>query len=91
MTHPDEAAKLAQRAAGLAPDNPTVRIRWDGYCRKNILALQCLRRRLQEPAPRREFHLAICYLKSGNKELGEKLLQKALAQDSTLPTKEQGW
>jgi hypothetical protein len=30
-------------------------------------------------------------LKSGNKELGEKLLQKALAQDSTLPTKEQGW
>jgi Tfp pilus assembly protein PilF len=45
----------------------------------------------KEPTPRREFHLAVCYLKSGNKELGEKLLQKALQQDSKLATKEQGW
>jgi hypothetical protein len=44
----------------------------------------------KEPTPRREFHLAVCYLKSGNKELGEKLL-RLLQQDSKLATKEQGW
>jgi tetratricopeptide (TPR) repeat protein len=92
---PDEAAKLAQRAVEVAPENPTVQdtLGWV-YCRKGnyLMALQCLKTAVaKEPTPRREFHLAICYLKSGNKELGQKLLQKALAQDSTLPAKEQGW
>ena len=45
----------------------------------------------KEPTPRREFHLAVCYLKSGNKELGEKLLQKAVREDPKLPTTEQSW
>jgi hypothetical protein len=30
-------------------------------------------------------------LKSGNKDLGEKLLQKAIREDPKLPAKEQGW
>ena len=92
---PDEASKLAQRAVELAPDNATVQdtLGWV-YCRKGnySMALTCLKTAVaKEPTPRREFHLAVCYLKSGNKELGEKLLQKALRQDSKLPTKEQGW
>jgi tetratricopeptide (TPR) repeat protein len=95
LTDPEEAAKLAQRAAEMAPDNATVQdtLGWV-YCRKGNynLALQCLKTAVaKEPTPRREFHLAVCYLKSGNKEQGEKLMQKALAQDSTLPSKEHGW
>ena len=93
--NPDEASKLAQRAVELAPDNATVQdtLGWV-YCRKGnySMALTCLKTAVaKEPTPRREFHLAVCYLKSGNRELGEKLMQKALQQDSTLPTKEQGW
>jgi Tfp pilus assembly protein PilF len=95
VADPDEASKLAQRAAELAPDNATVQdtLGW-AYCRKGNynMALTSLKAAVaKEPTPRREFHLAVCYLKSGNKELGEKLLQKALQQDSKLPTKEQAW
>jgi tetratricopeptide (TPR) repeat protein len=61
---PDEAAKLAQRAVEVAPENPTVQdtLGWV-YCRKGnyLMALQCLKTAVaKEPTPRREFHLAIC-------------------------------
>jgi Tfp pilus assembly protein PilF len=56
------------------------------------MALTCLKTAVaKEPTPRREFHLAVCYLKSGNKELGQKLMQKALQQDSKLASKELSW
>jgi len=92
---PDEASKLAQRAAELAPDNATVQdtLGW-AYCRKGNynMALTNLKAAVdKEPTPRREFHLGVCYLKSGNRELGQKLVQKALLADSTLTTKEQTW
>jgi tetratricopeptide (TPR) repeat protein len=95
VADPDEASKLAQRAVELAPDNATVQdtMGWV-YCRKGnySMALTCLKTAVaREPTPRREFHLAVCYLKSGNRELGQKLMQKALQQDSKLPTKELGW
>ena len=95
LADPDEASKLAQRAAELAPDNATVQdtLGW-AYCRKGNynMALTSLKAAVdKEPTPRREFHLGVCYLKSGNKELGQKLVQKALLADSTLPTKEQTW
>jgi tetratricopeptide (TPR) repeat protein len=95
LADPDEASKLAQRAAELAPDNATVQdtLGW-AYCRKGNynMALTSLKAAVdKEPTPRRQFHLGVCYLKSGNKELGQKLVQKALLADSTLPTKEQGW
>ena len=94
-TDPDEALKLAQRATELAPDNAAVQdtLGWVYYRKGNYnMALTYLKAAVaKEPTPRREFHLAVGYLKSGNKELGEKLMQKALQQDPQLPTKEQGW
>ena len=95
VADPDEASRFAQRAAELAPDNATVQdtLGWV-YCRKAnySTALTYLKAAVaKEPTPRREFHLAVCYLKSGNKELGAQLLQKALQQDPKLATKEPGW
>ena len=92
---PDEAPKFAQRALELAPENATVQdtLGWVYYRKKNYTAaLTYLKAAVaKEPTPKREFHLAVCYLKSGNKELGEKLLQKALQQDPKLSAKEQAW
>jgi Tfp pilus assembly protein PilF len=95
VADPDEASKLAQRAVELAPENATVQdtLGWVYYRKRNYtMALTYLKAAVaKEPTPRREFHLAVCYLKIGNKELGEKLLQKTLQQDPKLPTKEQAW
>jgi Tfp pilus assembly protein PilF len=95
VADPDEASKLAQRAAELAPDNAAVQdtLGWVYYRKGNYTtALPYLKAAVtKEPTPRREFHLAVCYLKSGNKDLGEKLLQKAIREDPKLPAKEQGW
>ena len=44
----------------------------------------------KEATPKREYHLAICYLKSGDRDLGQKLLQSALRKDPKLPPTEQG-
>jgi Tfp pilus assembly protein PilF len=38
----------------------------------------------KEPTPRREFHLALCYLKSGDQRDGETMLAAALAKDPSL-------
>jgi cellulose synthase operon protein C len=92
---PDQALKLAQRAVELAPDNGAVQdtLGWVYYRQGNYtLAERYLKAAVaKEATPSREFHLAVCYLKNGNKGLGEKLLQKALQQDPKLPTTEQGW
>ena len=45
----------------------------------------------KEPTPRRQFHLAMSYLKSGRRDQGEKTLQLALQQDPKLPVTEKGW
>jgi tetratricopeptide (TPR) repeat protein len=95
LTDPDEASKLAVRAAELAPDNATVQdtLGWVYYRKRNYTtALTYLKAAVaRESTPRREFHLAACYLKNGNHEQGNKLLQKALLQDPQLPSKESGW
>ena len=92
---PDQALKFAQRAAELAPDNASVQdtLGWVYYRQGNYtLAERYLKLAVaKEATPSREFHLAVCYLKNGNKGLGEKLLQKALQEDPKLPTTEQGW
>ena len=95
VTDPDQALSLAQRATELAPGNAAVQdtLGWV-YYRKGIynIALRYLKEAVaKESSPRREYHLAICHLKGGDKELGQKLLQDALRQDPKLPVTEQGW
>ena len=95
VTDPDQALSLAQRATELAPDNASVQdtLGWV-YYRKGIysMALRSLKEAVaKETSPRREYHLAICHLKIGDKDLGQKLLQNALRQDPKLPITEQGW
>jgi Tfp pilus assembly protein PilF len=45
----------------------------------------------KEPTPRRQFHLAMAYLKSGDRELGQRILNTALTRDPKLPQTESGW
>jgi hypothetical protein len=45
----------------------------------------------QQSTPRRQFHLALCYLKSGQQELGQKELGARVATRPHLYKTEQGW
>jgi tetratricopeptide (TPR) repeat protein len=95
MDNPDEALQLAGRAVGIAPDNAAVQdtLGWI-YYRKGMYdsAVDHLKIAVdRDPSPRREFHLAMSYVKSGHPESGKELLQKALKQDPNLATTEQGW
>ena len=45
----------------------------------------------KEPAPQRQFHLAMCYRKSGDQNLAAKMLATALQQNPNLPKTETGW
>ena len=92
---PDEALKYAQQAAELAPNSAAVQdtLGWI-YYRKGIYqsAVDYLKEAVaKESTPQRQFHLAMSYLKAGDRELGQKTLQTALAKDPDLPKKEQGW
>ena len=92
---PDEALQYAQQAVEAAPDNATVEdtLGWI-YYRKGIyhMAVDYLKNAVaKESTPRREFHLGMCYIKAGNRELGQKTLSAALQKDPNLLKTEQGW
>jgi tetratricopeptide (TPR) repeat protein len=92
---PDVALKYAQQAVELAPNSATVQdtLGWI-YYRKAIFstAVNYLETAVaKEPTPRRQFHLAMSYLKSGKRDQGEKILQLALQQDPKLTQTEKGW
>ena len=92
---PDEALKFAQQAAEIAPDAPFAQdtLGWV-YYHKGLyrMAVNYLKAAVaKEPTPRRQYHLAMCYLKSGDQNLGEKTMQAALRQDPDLARKEQDW
>jgi Tfp pilus assembly protein PilF len=94
-SQPDEALKYAQHAAEISPDNAMVHdtLGWV-YYKKMIYgtAVTYLQKAVaEEPTPRRQFHLAVCYLKQGQRAVGEKTLELALRQDPTLPATEKGW
>jgi tetratricopeptide (TPR) repeat protein len=93
--NPDEALKFAQRALDIAPDSAAAAdtLGWI-YYRKGIYstALNYLKAAVAKgPTPSRQFHLAMSYLKSGDRELGQQMLAAALKKDPALPKKEQGW
>ena len=95
MDDPDEALRLAGRAVGIAPDNAAFQdtLGWI-YYRKGMYdsAVAHLKAAVdRDPSPRRELHLAMSYLKSGHRESGRLLLQKALQQDPKLRATEQGF
>jgi tetratricopeptide (TPR) repeat protein len=93
--NPDEALKFAQQAAEAAPDNAAVldtlaRVLY----RKGVYntAEAYLKTAIsKEPTPRRQFHLGMSYLKSGQRDLGRQLMLTALQQDPNLAKTEQGW
>jgi tetratricopeptide (TPR) repeat protein len=83
-----EALKLAQQAAEIAPDSPVVQdtLGWV-YYQKGLYpsAITCFKTALaKDPTPRRKFHLGIAYLRLGDKDLGQPLVELALQQDPSL-------
>jgi tetratricopeptide (TPR) repeat protein len=95
LDSPDEALKLAQQAVELAPDDAAVRdtMGWV-YYRKGIYrsAVEQLKISVaKESTARRQFHLAMCYLKLGDQDLGQRTLRTALKQDPNLAKTEHGW
>ena len=95
LQNPDEALKLAQQAVELAPDDPATRdtLGWV-YYRKGLYlpAVEQLKVSLsKESTALRQFHLAMCYLKLGDQDLGQRTLADALKQDPNLTRTEQSW
>ena len=93
--NPDDVLKYAQQAAQAAPNNAAVldTLGWV-YYRKGAYsrAVDYLKAAAgKQPTARRQFHLAMSYLKSGQRDLGQKLLLIAIQQDPNLPKTEQGW
>jgi tetratricopeptide (TPR) repeat protein len=89
IDQPDEALKLAQKAAELAPDVPAVEntLGWALY-HKGLysMALPHLERAAdKEPNARRKCHVAMAYLKLGDQERGEQNLETAMKLDPALP------
>jgi tetratricopeptide (TPR) repeat protein len=93
--NPNEALKLAEQALQQSPDNATVQdtLGWI-YYRKGIYAAAVEHLKLaveKQPTPQRQFHLAVSYLRLGQKVLGQQILATALKQDPNLTKTEQGW
>ena len=93
--NPDEALPLAQQAAEIAPDNAAIQDtlgfvfyrKGDYRNATNYVKIAVTK----EPTPRRQFHLAMCYSKSGDQNLAAKMLATALQQNPNLPKTETGW
>jgi tetratricopeptide (TPR) repeat protein len=93
--NPNEALPLAQQAAEIAPDNAAIQDtlgfvfyrKGDYRNATNYLKIAVAK----DPTPRRQFHLAMCYSKSGDQTEAAKMLATALQKDPNLPKTETGW
>jgi uncharacterized protein HemY len=89
---PSEALHYAQRAGELAPDSPAVQdtLGWV-YYRNGVYqsAIGYLKSAVGKQAtPLRKYHLGMAYLKSGDRDQGQRLLTAALSADPTLAISE---
>jgi len=93
--NPAEALELAQKAAAIAPGNPTIQDTLGRvyYCQGSYVeAVDYLKTVFEkEPTAQHQFHLAMSYLRSGDRVTGGKLLESALRQDPNLARTEVGW
>ena len=82
-------------AGELAPANASVQdtLGWVYYRRGNYAAaVEHLKLAVANgPTASRQYHLAICYIKAGKRDLGQTVLWAALRQDPNLPNTEKGW
>ena len=86
---PDEALKYAQQAKELSPEDAAAddTLGWT-YYRKGIysMAVRHLETAVKrEPNARRQYHLAMAYLKLGDQAKSRQMLDAALRLDATLP------
>jgi tetratricopeptide (TPR) repeat protein len=89
----DSALKFAQQAVEIAPDSAAVSdtLGWI-YYRKGLYKMGAPyleHAAAKEPTPRRKLHLALCYLKMGDRETGRPMLQSVLAQNPALLNSEE--
>ena len=88
QTDPDRALALAQKAKELAPEDLAVNdtIGW-AYYNKGLFqpAVEYLAKAGNGGTPRRKCHLAMAYIKLGDRQKAAVLLQAALKEDPALP------
>jgi Tfp pilus assembly protein PilF len=88
---PDEALKYVLQAKELAPNDAAVddTLGWVYYCKGLYsMAVQPLETATavgKPPSALRKYHLAMTYLKIGDRQRGADVLNQALKMDSTLP------
>jgi tetratricopeptide (TPR) repeat protein len=88
---PDEALKYAQQAKELAPNDAAVddTLGWVYYCKglysTAVQPLETATAVGKPPSALRKYHLAMTYLKIGDRRRGADVLNQALKMDSTLP------
>jgi len=91
----DGSLRYALRAMELAPNDPTVQdtLGWIYYRKGDYQkAVEFLAPSVsKQPSPVRQFHLAMAYFKARDRDRGQQLLNRALAQDPNLFKTEEGW
>jgi tetratricopeptide (TPR) repeat protein len=92
---PDAALRYGEKAAELMPENASVQdtMGWI-YYRRGLyeVAVRHLRTAVAQGAtPLHKYHLALAYLKAGDRAKGEPLLQAALQADPKLAKTEADW